>query len=131
MKNQERQVRNHFVKMRMNDEELREVIRLQQKTTEKTLSEYLRKVSLQKPVAITYRNAAADRFLEEMSGLRKELSAFGNNYNQAVKKLHTLDKIPEFRNWAEENEKIKRAFLQKSEEIKSRIHQIHDQWSHA
>ena len=30
---------------------------------------------------------------------KKELNAIGNNFNQAVHKLHLLDKIPEFRVW--------------------------------
>jgi len=65
-----------------------------------------------------------------MACLRKELNAIGNNYNQAVKKLHTLDKIPEFRIWTQDNEGVKLAFLKKVEDIKSRIYQINEQWLH-
>jgi len=34
-----------------------------------------------------------------MAGLKRELNGIGNNFNQAVHKLHLLDKIPEFRAW--------------------------------
>ncbi len=45
------------------------------------------------------RNKSLDDFMAEMIVLRKQLNAIGNNQNQAVKKLHTLHQIPEFRNW--------------------------------
>ncbi|MBD0378322.1 MAG: plasmid mobilization relaxosome protein MobC, partial [Flavisolibacter sp.] len=60
MKKDEKEVRKHFVKTRMNDEELNTVIKFQQQTTEKDVSSYLRKVALQKPVVIAYRNKSAD-----------------------------------------------------------------------
>ncbi|WP_206683265.1 plasmid mobilization protein, partial [Escherichia coli] len=68
--------------------------KFQQKTTEKDTSSYLRKVALQKPVTVKYRNESADDFLLDMLNLKKELNAIGNNFNQAVHKLHILDKIP-------------------------------------
>ena len=46
-----------------------------------------------------FRNQSADDFLKEMLVLKKELNGIGNNFNQAVHKLHLLDKIPEFRAW--------------------------------
>ncbi|MEP7318400.1 MAG: hypothetical protein ABI921_06655 [Panacibacter sp.] len=100
MKKQENKVGKIFIKIRMNDDELKLVKKKQQQTTERSLSEYIRNVSMQKPVTIKYRNQSADDFLEDMLGLKKELHAIGNNFNQAVHKLHILSKIPEFRVWA-------------------------------
>jgi hypothetical protein len=37
--------------------------------------------------------------MTEMMQLRTELNSIGNNFNQVVKKLHTLGQIAEFRNW--------------------------------
>ncbi len=48
----------------------------------------MREVVLQKPVLINFRNQSADDFLKDMLGLKKELNAIGNNFNQAVHKLH-------------------------------------------
>ena len=45
------------------------------------------KLCLQKPVTVKYRNQSADDFLQAMLELKKELSAIGNNYNQAVHKI--------------------------------------------
>ena len=50
MKKEENEVRKIFVKIRMNDQELQAVKKNQLKTTERSLSNYIRKVSIQKPV---------------------------------------------------------------------------------
>jgi len=114
--------------MRMNDDELNQLQKLQQQTTEKDISNYLRKVSLQKPVIVKYRNQSADDFLRDMLQLKKELNAIGNNFNQAVKKLHILDKIPEFRSWLHSNLSLQQSLVTKIEEIKLRMNQLYEQW---
>lgn len=52
----------------------------------------------------------------------------GNNFNQAVKKLHTMDRVPEVKSWAEWNEKNKELFMQKAQEINQKIAQLVSQW---
>jgi len=128
MRKEEKDVRNVFVKMRMNESEFLQLQKLQNQTTEKSLSNYLRKVVLQKPVLVNSRNQSADEFLKEMILLKNELNAIGNNYNQAVHKLHILDKIPEFRNWIVANESLKLSFFKKVDEIKNRINQLYEEW---
>lgn len=128
MKKNENEVRKHFVKTRMNESELNELTKLQQKTTEKDISNYLRKVALQKPVTVKYRNQSADDFLKQMLELKKELNGIGNNFNQAVHKLHILDKIPEFRVWVNQYDGLQKALVSKVEEIKLRMNQLYEQW---
>jgi hypothetical protein len=128
MKKEEKEVRKHFVKTRMNDDELNQVTKWQQKTTEKDISSYLRKVALQKPVIFKYRNQTADDFLREIINLKKELNAIGNNFNQAVHKLHLLDKIPEFRVWVNQYDGVQKSLVGKVEEIKLRMNQMYEQW---
>ena len=129
MKKQENEVRKIFIKIRMNDEELQEVKKKQQQTTERSLSEYIRNVSMQKPVTIKYRNQSADDFLKQMLELKRELNAIGNNFNQAVHKLHLLDKIPEFRFWISQYDGLQKALVNKVEEIKLRMNFLYEQWS--
>jgi MobC-like protein len=128
MKKEEKEVRKHFVKTRMNDNELSQVTKWQQKTTEKDISSYLRKVALQKPVIFKYRNQTADDFLREIINLKKELNAIGNNFNQAVHKLHLLDKIPEFRVWINQYDGLQKSLAGKVEDIKLRMNQMYEQW---
>ncbi|MBB1286813.1 mobilization protein [Flavisolibacter sp. BT320] len=113
----------------MNDDELATVVRYQRQTTEKNVSSYLRKVALQQPVVVAYRNKSADDFLKEMLGLKKELNGIGNNFNQAVHKLHILDKIPEFRSWLTQYDGLQKALVGKVEEIRLRMNQVYEQWS--
>jgi hypothetical protein len=128
MKKQENEVRNKMVVVRMNNTEFEKVENLRKKTTERYLSSYLRKLSLEKPVTVKYRNQSADDFLKEMLGLKKELNGIGNNFNQAVHKLHLLDKIPEFRDWVNQYDGLQKSLVSKVEEIKLKVNQLYEQW---
>ena len=127
MKKQENEVRKIFIKIRMNDEELKQVKKKQQQTTERSLSEYIRNASMQKPVTVKYRNQSADDFLKQMLELKKELNGIGNNFNQAVHKLHILDKIPEFRFWIQQYDGLQKSLVSKVEEIKLKVSQLYEQ----
>ena len=128
MKKQENEVRKIFIKVRMNDEELKQVKKKQQQTTERSLSEYIRNVSTQKPITVKYRNQSADDFLKQMLELKKELNGIGNNFNQVVHKLHLLEKIPEFRGWVNQYTGLHQLLVSKVEEIKLRMNQLYEQW---
>ena len=75
-----------------------------------------------------YRNESADDFLLDMLGLKKELHAIGNNVNQAVHKLHILEKIPEFREWVLQYDGLQQRLISKVDEIKLRMNQLYEQW---
>ncbi|WP_407527281.1 hypothetical protein PDL71_07030 [Lacibacter sp. MH-610] len=128
MKKLESEVRKKMVVVRMNETEFNQLEKFQKKTTEKDTSAYLRKVALQKPVTVKYRNESADDFLLDMLNLKKELNAIGNNFNQAVHKLHILDKIPEFRVWVQQYDGLQKVLISKVEEIKLRMNQLYEQW---
>jgi len=99
-----------------------------QNTTSSQLSHYVRSIVLDKPVVIKYRNQSLDAFMEEIILLKQELNAIGNNFNQAVKKLHTLKQIPEFRGWLITNEATQQQLQHHTELIQQRISQMSDQW---
>ena len=128
MRRRDKDVRRRFVKTRMNDAEISQLETLWKATTERYLSNYLRKVVLQKPVIIKYRNASADDFLSSMLLLKKDLNSISSNFNQAVKRLSVLEQIPEFRTWLLLNESLQRAVVANIEEIKLRINKLYDEW---
>lgn len=66
--------------------------------------------------------------MAEMMLLRNELNSVGNNSNQAVKKLNSLQQIAEFRSWIITYELEKKTLLNKVDEIKNRINKIADEW---
>ncbi len=115
-------------KLRLNETEKKELQSLQKKSTERDLSTYVRKVALREPVVVKYRNESSDDLLACLLHFKKELNGISNNFNQAVKKLHTLDKIPEFRFWIQYHSDLHESLLQKIEEINLHMKNINDQW---
>ncbi len=124
-----KQVRKGWLTVRLNEDEEKKLNKFFSRTTSGSLSEYARDVLLKDPVNVIYRNQSADEFLAEMILLKKELNAIGNNFNQAVHKLHTLDRVPEIKAWAILNETSKKNFMKKMDEIKEKMNQIYQQWS--
>lgn len=99
------------------------------RSTKRKLSDYARSILLDKPITVYTRNQSFDDFVAEMILLRNELKAIGNNFNQSVKKLHTMQHDTEIKTWAFLNENSKQTFFKKVEEINSKISQIADKWS--
>ena len=128
MDQNQKDIRNIMIMIRMNQLEYERLLVLRKRTTEKKNSTYIRKVVLLEPVTVIYRNGSADDFLEEMLHLKRELQAIGNNFNQAVHKLHTLDKIPEFRVWVTVYEKTRQDVLSVTGKLCTEIQKWSDQW---
>ena len=123
------EIRTKWLPIRLNTIEKNQLNHLYNRSTCNSLSEYARQVLLREPVFIKYRNQSADDFLEEMIQLKNELNAIGKNFNQAVHKLHTLDRVPEIRTWAILNENDKKNFTRKVQEIQEKLSQIYELWS--
>ena len=66
--------------------------------------------------------------MEELITIKQELNAIGNNLNQAVKKLHTLKQIPEFRQWINGHESIKEKVQERTKHIEERIAKMSEKW---
>ena len=92
------------------------------------MSEYLRNCLLHKPVTVRHRDASLDEFMLEYIRLRKELAALGNNFNQSVKKLHTLQQIPEFRQWILGTAAQRERLLSQVEKIQEMTGKITRKW---
>ena len=121
--------RNRLVGVRFSMEEYASLKSKFQSTTSRQLSDYIRRVLLNKKVTVFTRNKSLDEFMAEMMALRKELNALGNNFNQVVKRLHSLQHFEEVKAWLIINESTKQILLRKVEEIKSKINQFSDKWS--
>jgi MobC-like protein len=98
------------------------------KTTCRKISEYSRKILLGKPVTFYSRNQSLDEFMAEMIQLRKELNYIGHNFNQAVRKLHTLEACSQFQNWILFQESRQKQLLSIVSAIQEKISKISDQW---
>ena len=120
--------RTKWLHLRLTLEEYQKIVTAFSKSTCRKLSDYARKNLLQKPIVTKYRNQSLDDFMAEMIRLRSELNAIGNNFNQAVKKLHTLHQITEFKHWLINYELEKKILFNKVDEIKKTIQKFAESW---
>jgi hypothetical protein len=116
------------ITFRLSTEEHTRIIEEWRGTTCRKLSDFLRRKMSSKTIVSTYRNRSLDDFMEEMIQLRKELNAIGNNFNQAVHKLHMCDTDPEIRVWLKVFQKDREKLLGQTEAIKKKISSIADEW---
>ncbi|WP_371567586.1 plasmid mobilization protein [Flavobacterium frigidarium] len=120
--------RTRIIGLRLTPEEYAKIERKWKASTCRKLSDYVRRHLFDKSIVTTYRNESLDDFMEETIVLHNELNAIGTNINQAVKKLHTLQEIPEFRNWIISFDLDKKILSNKVEEINKHIQKISDKW---
>jgi vacuolar-type H+-ATPase subunit I/STV1 len=124
MKKDQSAVRNKWVTIRMNQTEFEQFEKFRKQTTERTNSNYLRKLALREPLTKFTRNQSLDEATAAIIQLKKEINYIGHNFNQVVHKLHTLDKIPEFRQWAEHYESTRVHIKAQSTNLLQFAHQI-------
>ncbi|MFA5330068.1 MAG: hypothetical protein WC384_19895 [Prolixibacteraceae bacterium] len=116
------------ISLRLTTAEYMKIERKWRASTCRKLSDYIRHCLFERPVTSTYRNQSMDDVMAEMGRLRGELNHLGNNFNQAVKRLHTLTQIAEFRSWMIGYEIEKKTLFNKVEEIKKQMQKIAESW---
>jgi hypothetical protein len=125
---EEQNNRTKWLHLRLTPDEYQKIMKEFNKSTCRKLSDYARKNLLQKPIVNTYRNQSLDDFMAEMIRMRGELNAIGNNFNQAVKKLHTLHQITDFKHWLISYELEKKILFNKVDQIKKHIQKFAELW---
>lgn len=120
--------RTRRITLRLTPEEYAKIEQRYKASTCRKLSDYVRKHLFDKPITTHYRNQSLDDFIEETVLLRNELSAIGNNINQVVKKMHTLQQIPEFKQWIIHYEIEQQIFKGKIDLIEKHTSKITDKW---
>jgi hypothetical protein len=120
--------RTEWLHIRLTVQEQQKIKNKFQKTTCRKLSDFARKVLLDKAVTVNVRNQSLDDVMAVLILLKDELNAIGNNYNQVVKRLHTLNHISEIKSWLVLHESARKILLNKVDEIKAKIYSINDQW---
>ncbi|KIO54411.1 plasmid mobilization protein [Flavobacterium hibernum] len=120
--------RTRIVGLRFTPEEYTKIEKKWKTSTCRKLSDYIRRHLFEKSINTIYRNQSLDDMAHEMMQLFKQLNGIGNNFNQAVKKLHTLNQIPEFKVWIISAELDKKILFDKIDEIKNYIRKISEKW---
>ena len=120
--------RTRWLHLRLTPEEYKMIMVFYLQSTCMKLSEYARMQLLKKPVIGKYRNQSQDDLMNEIIALRHELNAIGNNFNQSVKRLHSLNDFMEFRQWIIRYELDKNTISSKLENLKKSIQKIGELW---
>lgn len=120
--------RTKWLHLRLRPDEYRMIMEYFNISTCRKLSEYARLQLLKKPIVSRYRNESLDSLMAEIIVLRHELNAIGNNFNQSVKKLHTIDNVAEMKDWLFRNEIERSSIAAKLDEIKNSIQKIGALW---
>ncbi|RKR08905.1 hypothetical protein C8C83_0500 [Flavobacterium sp. 90] len=120
--------RTRIVGLRFTPQEYAKIEKKWKASTCRKLSDYIRRHLFEKSITTIYRNQSLDDMIHEMMPLFKQLNGIGNNFNQAVKKLHTLNQIPEFKVWIINAELDKKILFDKIDEIKNYIRKISEKW---
>jgi len=120
--------RTRIIGLRLTPDEYTKIEKKWKASTCRKLSDYVRCCLFDKPIVTTYRSSSQDDLMAELTRLRNELNAVGNNFNQVVRKLHTLSQIPEFRNWLVAYEVEKSILNSKVDEIRNNVKKMLEIW---
>jgi len=102
----------------LNDQDYQVVLELFSASVSSSLSDYMRKVILQKPVVIKTRNESAEILLQEMIVLKNGLSQAQQKFAVAVNRLLTCTSPREVSSWCSDPEHAPAELLNKIEEIR-------------
>lgn len=125
---EEKSNRTRIIGLRLTPREYATIEAKWKASTCRKLSDYVRRSLFEKPVVTTYRNKSQDDIMTELTRLRGELNGLGNNFNQAVKRLHTLQQIPEFKAWVVTYELERRTLQNKLDEVRNNIKKMLELW---
>lgn len=125
---QENLNRSRIIGLRLTSGEYSGLEKEWKKSTCRKLSDYVRRLIFGKPLVSSYRNRSMDELMSELILLRKDLNAIGNNFNQAVHRLHTLDHLPQMQHWLVGFERDKHLLADQMEAIKTVIEKMGRQW---
>lgn len=120
--------RNRWLHIRLTKEEFDFIDNNFKASACRKRSDFVRKNLLRKPIVMRYRNESLDKLLQELIQLRTQLNFMGNNFNQSVKKLHTLFEISDLRVWILSFESDRKKYFSLVEEIKRSIENLAQKW---
>lgn len=120
--------RNKWLHIRLTKEEFDFIDKNFKASACRKRSDFVRRNLLRKPIVLKYRNESLDKLLQELIQLRTQLNFMGNNFNQSVKKLHTLFEISDFKVWILAFDCDRNKYFSLVEEIKKHIENLAQKW---
>lgn len=125
---EQQQNKTEWLHIRLTEDERSKIEKQFKKTTCRKLSEYARNKLLDAQLTTYYRNQSLDDLMAELMPLRKSLNAISNNFNQAVRKLNSMQFSDSASTWLQAFERDKIRFLNEIETVKNHIQKFGEQW---
>ncbi|SDF15087.1 hypothetical protein SAMN05216464_113128 [Mucilaginibacter pineti] len=121
-------IRSRWLHIRISENELELLEKQFAKTAGYKRTAYCRKMLLAQPLIGKTRDLSFEKLVEEFSVLIRELHGIAANFNQAVHKLHILDRIQQYQEWVLKYEMDKRKLLKDVEAIRKYINETSALW---
>ncbi len=123
-----RQNRTKRLTIRLTEREYSALVSAYKKTIYRQLAFYARKMILGKPVTVIYRDRSMDDFMHQLIKLRNDLNAVGNNFNQIVKKINSINDQNLTSIWLPYAQVLQKELIERIEAIQKRINDFSDKW---
>lgn len=120
--------RKKWLHIRLTDLEYEKLFKGFSSSTKRKFSDYARDLLLDKPITVYTRDQTLEKGVQVLGELKRELSAIGNNFNQAVKRIHIEAGRGSISSTAKDAEKFYGQFVDKTDTINNKIQQIFRSW---
>jgi len=120
--------RLHRLNIRLDNNEWDKLYQLASRSTCRNISEYARKVLLEKPVRIFYRNQSLDDFEETMVLLLAQLETLGDNFTLLVKNANPFGLLAPLPETLVQLLDCAQTFTQTSEDIRKHVKTLADRY---
>lgn len=117
-----------WLTVRLTKNEHEKIATRQQKTSNRSLSDYARTVLLGEVVRQIVVDPTRDKTIEELIENRRQLMIIANNFNQVVKRIHRLSEIPNKEFWLKTCTELQKDLLLKIDCIQVVIDKIYAKW---
>lgn len=120
--------RTEWLTVRLTENEYQKIAARQQKTLNRSLSEYARTVLLGEVVRQVVVDPTRDKTIEELAENRRQLVIIANNFNQVVKRIHKLSEIPNKAFWLKTCTELQKDLMLKIDGVQEVIDKIYARW---
>ncbi|MGE9310434.1 plasmid mobilization protein [Niabella sp. CJ426] len=120
--------RTEWLTVRLTKNEHQKIARRQQKTLNRSLSDYARTVLLGEAIRQVVVDPSRGKTIEELVENRRQLMIISNNFNQVVKRIHKLSDIPNKDFWLKTCTELQKDLLSKIDCIQQVIDKIYAKW---
>ena len=117
-----------WLHLRLSEQEYNIILARFNGTFSDSLSQYAREVLMGKPLIGRVRDQALDDVMSELTNIRKDLNAYGKNFNQVAKKVNQHQDFALVSAWLSAFENEEKNLGQVRSELEKLIQKLLEKW---